>query len=69
MINDLNDAVLLCYIADHPGHCAYYYAGATGLNEIYVRDYVGRMLDAGVLVTTYSVAHPYTAFVHAVKVK
>lgn len=69
MIDDIIDSVLLNYITDHPGHCADYYAGATRVNEIYVRDYVGRMLDTGVLVITYSVAHPYTHFVHAVKVK
>lgn len=69
MIDPLNDAVLLGYIADHPGHCADFYAGATGINEIYVRDYVSRMLDAGVLVIIYSAAHPYTHFVRGVKVK
>lgn len=63
------DTLLLASITENPGHCADYYAGFLRVDEIYVRDYVGRMLDAGVLVVTYSVAHPYTNFVHAVKVK
>lgn len=66
---DDRDTVLLRAITDNPGHCADYYAGFVDEDEIYVRDYVGRMLDKGVLVVTYSAAHPYTNFVHAVKVK